>query len=71
MAFLTCTSLGCIKVPSTVERIGVAAFGDCMQLMNVELCKELEQIGDGAFGGCTSLGCIKLPSNVKMIGEYA
>ena len=51
--------------------ISSEAFHMCMQLMNVELCKGLEQIGNGAIEACTSLECIQIPSSVKMIDSEA
>ena len=47
------------------------AFYGCEQLDEVELCEELEEIGESAFFGCKSLTCFKSPSTLKMIGSYA
>ena len=39
--------------------------------MEVELCDELEEIGEYSFADCQSLKCMKAPSSVKRIAHGA
>ena len=70
-AFLTCTSLSSITLPSTVIDIGEEAFNNCRSLREVVLNERLQKIGRAAFFGCTSLSSITLPSTVTEIGRAA
>lgn len=62
-----------ITVPSTVERIGTAAFMYCKNLTEIKFADgiDLAEIGWGAFGGCTMLGEIDLPASVKVVDGMA
>ncbi len=71
MAFVNCTSLVSIIIPSTVKVIGERAFQGCNQLVNVELNEGLERIDSWAFQSCTSLESIIIPSTVKYICKEA
>ncbi len=71
-AFCRCTSLVQITIPSTVTKIGEAAFMDCSQLMmTVELSEGLENIDKWAFRGCTWLTSLRIPSTVYYIAKNA
>ena len=71
MAFLFCTSLTSIDIPSNVTSIGSYAFNKCSGLTSVAIGNGVTSIGNGAFGDCTSLTSIDIPSNVTSIGEDA
>lgn len=70
-AFAGCTSLRCMKMPSSLRMIDEYAFIDCEQLVDVVLCEGLRLIERCAFSGCSSLKSFKVPSTVKIIAEDA
>ena len=62
-----------ITVPSTVNKIGNAAFSFCYALKTVEFEEgiQLDKISHGTFGASPSLKEIKIPDSVKSIGDLA
>ncbi|KAL3936915.1 MAG: hypothetical protein SGBAC_007870 [Bacillariaceae sp.] len=67
-AFDFCTSLHSIfRMPSTLERIGQAAFQLCSTVGYVHLPDGIQVIGEGAFESCVSLLTIRIPSTVQVI----
>ena len=60
-----------VVLPSTLKRIGNAAFCHCKNLEDIELPDSLEVIRDDAFGDCVSLKHLELPSSLKHIGSDA
>ena len=60
-----------LRIDPSVKKIGDHAFMGCEQLVVVELCEGLLQIGERSFSGCKSLRSMKVPSTVKRIGNYA
>lgn len=56
-----------IKLPETIERIGVGAFENCTGLKSIDLTKNIAEIGENAFSGCESLETISIPSSVRSI----
>ena len=66
-----CSKLQSITIPSTVTKIGHAAFMYCYSLREVVLNDGLLEIGGSAFSWCKSLQSIAIPSTVTEIGESA
>jgi len=60
-AFLGCTKLTKIELPSSLVTIGSLAFCDCTQLQSVKLQKGLQTIGNNTFRNCTNLTDLELP----------
>ncbi len=60
-----------INITSSVKVIGIGAFHNCKQLVEVTLCDGLEIIDTAAFVECTSLKSVAIPSTVKTIGKGA
>jgi hypothetical protein len=68
-----------LTIPSKVERIGYAAFSECVNLKTVTFSEnsELKKIdsatyfGEGVFEGCTSITKIELPEKLEVIGQRA
>ncbi len=58
-------------IPSSVKRIGEAAFAVQKTLEKIDLPENLISIGENAFWQCTQLSTINIPSTVTSIEEYA
>ena len=69
-AFLSCSMLEEIKLPSSLKTIGSDAFESCMSLNHIDLPDGLESVGESAFifSGLTS---IVIPESVREIGLRA
>ena len=67
-AFMSCTSLVSVTLPSTLTEIGNCAFIYCMSLRSITIPKNVTEIGDIAFS-YSGLTSIKLPDNLKIIRE--
>ncbi len=60
-----------IALPSGVEKIGVAAFGDCGALKKAELPNSVQSVEQSAFANCASNLNIFLSSFEFTVGKYA
>lgn len=70
-AFLECTNLTNIEIPSSVTSIDYCAFAQCTSLISIEIPENVTSIGGYAFGECTSLTDIEIPKNVTNIAGHA
>ena len=70
-AFLGCSSLTSLTLPSSLQSIGDSAFYGCKSLTSLTLPSSLQSIGDSAFWGCNSLTSLTLPSSLQSIGDRA
>lgn len=70
-AFLGCSSLKKVTLPSTVKKIGFQAFSECEALEEINLPEGLEDIGSNSFAYCKKLKSIKFPMKLKHIGHNA
>ena len=70
-AFMNCTSLTSVKLPSTLTYIDVSAFEGCTRLTSVDIPDAVSSINNRAFYGCTGLAAIDIPNSVVYIGDYA
>ena len=70
-AFLNCTLLEKIELPSTITRIGDGAFERCTSLEEITIRDGVEEIGARAFSGCRHLKALLLPDSVHTIGQRA
>ena len=70
-AFVDCSSLNQIIIPSIVSIICERAFQSCRSLEEVELREGLLEIGDSTFYECHALKRINIPSTVTTIGNWA
>ena len=59
-----------IILPSSIERIELFAFRDCLNLEEIEFSEGLKVIGDSSFWG-TNIKKLVLPSTVEQIDPYA
>ena len=70
-AFLDCSGLTSLTLPSGVTKIGSCAFDGCSGLTSLTLPSGLTWIDSSAFSGCIGLISLTLPSGVTVIGSYA
>ncbi|MDE6017697.1 MAG: leucine-rich repeat domain-containing protein [Muribaculaceae bacterium] len=70
-AFLGCTSLKKVKLPSGLKKIGFQAFSECASLVEVNFPETLEDIGSNSFTYCESLDNVSFPDGLKHIGHNA
>ena len=70
-AFIGCSGLTSINIPSSVASIEEAAFYGCSSLTNVIIPSSVKNIGKDAFRFCSSLTSINIPSSVTSIGGGA
>lgn len=59
------------KITCTVIGIGWNAFGDCTDLISVEIPNTVTYIAEGSFKGCTELTSINIPESVKELKKEA
>lgn len=66
------STLTYVRLPSTLEEIGLYAFGDCRNLQINEIPQKCRIIGEGAFHMCRRL-CVSLviPEGIEIIAESA
>lgn len=67
-AFYGESDLIAITIPSSANKIGYGAFGECTSLKTITFSSLVFAIGGYAFYGCTALTTITLPSPLKTIG---
>ena len=70
-AFLGCSSLTSLTLPSSLQSIGNSAFYGCNSLTSLTLPSSLQSIGNSAFCDCSSLTSLTLPSSLQSIGGFA
>ena len=72
-AFLKCSGITNITIPSSVTNLGTQAFSNCTGLKTVtfEENSQLNYIGMQAFSVCTNLTSINIPESVTSIGNFA
>ena len=70
-AFIDCSSIKWVRMPSTLRIIGSDAFFRCFSLEYAFLNEGLETIGERAFSNCTSLTTMVIPSTVTEIQAHA
>ena len=70
-AFMGCTSLTSVTIPTSVITIGGEAFYECIGLTSVSISGPVTSIGDYAFTECIGLTSITIPQSVTSIGYAA
>lgn len=69
-AFMNCSSLSSVVLPSTITRIQNNVFKNCLGLTTINLAK-ITSIGDNAFEGCSALGNLSLGNSTTAIGAQS
>ena len=70
-AFINCTNLTSVRMPTTMTEISFGMFKGCTNLSSVTIADSITKIDEQAFYGCTSLTEISLPNSVTEIGGSA
>lgn len=70
MAFISCTTVEEVVIPSGIEKIGALAFSACSSLKSVSIADTVKVIGEGAFLASSALEKINL-GKVEEIGDSA
>ena len=70
-AFLYCTNLQHVSLPSTLRVLGDGAFNNCTSLASITLPSSVESIGEEAFFEDKLITEITLPRSLKTIGGGA
>ena len=69
-AFLSCSSLTSVTMPSSVTSIGFRAFDSCSGLTSISIPDGVTSIGNYAFFDCHSLLSVTIPAGVSNIGGF-
>ena len=70
-AFMWCSSLTSVTIPTSVTSIESFAFHSCSSLTSVTIPNSVTSIGTYAFSGCSSLTSVTIPNSVTSIGKSA
>ena len=70
-AFIDCSGLTSITIPSSVTSIGENAFSGCSGLTSITIPSSVTSIEEGTFYFCSGLTSITIPSSVTSIGGHA
>ena len=70
-AFLGCSGLTSVTIPSSVTHIGNEAFSRCYSLTSVTIPEGVMSMGQAAFQNCSSLTSVVIPSSMTSIGYAA
>ncbi|MDE6559989.1 MAG: leucine-rich repeat domain-containing protein [Muribaculaceae bacterium] len=70
-AFLGCSSLKKVTLPTGLKKIGFQAFSECLALESINFPASLEDIGSNSFTYCASLDGVEFPKGLKHIGHNA
>lgn len=68
-AFMDCTSLTEVSLPSTLTDLQNAVFSGCTALTNVEIPAGIKSLSNSLFYGCTALLKVTLPAGLTEIGS--
>ena len=60
-----------VSLPSTLVRLGISVFKDCIGLRSITLPASLQEIGSNCFSGCENLVALVLPEQLRTIYDDA
>lgn len=69
-AFMNCSNLTSVRLPSGLEEIGLKAFMGCVNLKTLTIPEGVTSIGNYAFYECKSLTRVDIPNGVTCIGDF-
>ncbi|MDE6741603.1 MAG: leucine-rich repeat domain-containing protein, partial [Muribaculaceae bacterium] len=70
-AFLGCSGLTALSLPSSVKTIGEGGFQECTGLTTLTLPEGIETLNNSSFLGCTGLTSLTLPASLTEITYHA
>ncbi|MBR6170424.1 MAG: leucine-rich repeat domain-containing protein [Bacteroidaceae bacterium] len=70
-AFISCSELVSVYIPSSVTSIGRAAFANCSKLSSIEIPEGITVINESTFYGCSRLTSVTLPQTLTSIEKKA
>ena len=70
-AFIRCSGLTSVEIPSSVTQIGWFAFYGCSGLASVEIPSSVTTIEYQTFYGCNGLASVSIPSSVQSVATNA
>ncbi len=70
-AFASCRYLTSVKLPVTLESIGIRAFYSCRSLCEIDIPDSVSVIGEDAFFNCDALKSVKLGNGILEIRMQA
>ena len=70
-AFIGCTSLTSVTIPSGVKTMGYWAFKGCTGLVSLVIREGVTSIGERSFSDCTALRTVTIPVSMKRIENEA
>ena len=68
-AFMNCSGLTSVSIPSSVNKIGQGAFENCSSLVSVNIPSTVTYLSRELFKGCISLTNIYIPSSINNIED--
>lgn len=68
-AFMNCTGLTAIGIPSTVTSFETNAFYGCTNLASINIPSSVTSLGTQVFCNCTSLTAVTIPNSVTVLGN--
>lgn len=71
LAFLNCTNITSVSLPSSVNLIEDQAFVNCSKMTSVNLPDGLPRLGYNTFAGCLALTGVTIPSSVTLVDDSA
>lgn len=64
-------TLESIRIPGSVQTIGIRAFAQCTSLKTVVIDEGVTKLDKCCFGGCTELEEIRLPESLEIVDDCA
>ena len=71
LAFLNCSNITSVSLPSSVNLIEDQAFVNCSKMTSVNIPDGVPRLGYNIFAGCFALVGITIPSSVTLVDDSA
>ena len=67
-AFMNCTNLTSVSLPTGLQELGADVFMDCSKLTSVTIPSGVTRVSGDLFYGCTALQTVSLPDSLTVFG---